>query len=327
MRQDVAERARAGLLLAEAPAERQRRVDASSPAGRCRGSGRCGRACPRPRARAPASRRGCGGSCGRACGRRRPSATAFHIAFAERTSLASGFSHRIALPACAAAIAISAWLSPGVETSTTSMSGRAITSRQSVANSSQPSWAARALDVPAVAAAQHLQPRRELRREEAAHLPPGVAVGTAHEGVADESDVHLAHDSSGGPDDSLRSRAPSSAYHGSGGRDEPKQGDSARLPLGAAPASLRRGAERGGYRALVHLRGAPGVGPGAARGVVPAQRVRRRRPDHGVDQLRRRHVGDEPGRAAQLRRRRQLQRRLRHPHADPERALHGVRSP
>jgi hypothetical protein len=33
---------------------------------------------------------------------------------------------------CAAAIAISAWLSPGVETSTTSTSGRAITSRQAL---------------------------------------------------------------------------------------------------------------------------------------------------------------------------------------------------
>ncbi len=68
--------------------------------------------------------------------------TAFHIAFASRTSLASGFSHRIALPAWAAAIAISAWLSPGVAMSTMSMSGRATTSRQSVAHSSQPSWAA-----------------------------------------------------------------------------------------------------------------------------------------------------------------------------------------
>jgi len=65
--------------------------------------------------------------------------TAFSMAFASRTSLASGFSQRMAFPAWAAAIAIAPWLSPGVDTSTTSMSGRETTSRQSVAHSSQPS--------------------------------------------------------------------------------------------------------------------------------------------------------------------------------------------
>ncbi|HEY8470030.1 MAG TPA: hypothetical protein VIL18_10330 [Longimicrobiales bacterium] len=54
------------------------------------------------------------------------------------TSLASGFSHSTCLPARAAAIAISACESPGVQMSTRSMSGRATTSRQSVAASSQP---------------------------------------------------------------------------------------------------------------------------------------------------------------------------------------------
>ena len=42
------------------------------------------------------------------------------------------------MPAFAAAMAISAWVSPGVDTSTMSMSSRATTSRQSVAYSSQP---------------------------------------------------------------------------------------------------------------------------------------------------------------------------------------------
>ncbi len=68
--------------------------------------------------------------------------TAATMALASFTVLARGFSHRTALPARAAAMAISAWLSPGVTTSTTWMSSRATTSRQSVAHSSQPSWAA-----------------------------------------------------------------------------------------------------------------------------------------------------------------------------------------
>src|SRR6185295_4189336 len=58
---------------------------------------------------------------------------------ASATSLASGFSHRIALPASAAATAISACESPGVTMSTTSMSLRPSTSCQRVAASSKPS--------------------------------------------------------------------------------------------------------------------------------------------------------------------------------------------
>ena len=65
--------------------------------------------------------------------------TAFSMACASRRLLASGFSQKTALPARAAAIAISAWESPGVATSTRSMSSRSTTSRQSVADSSQPS--------------------------------------------------------------------------------------------------------------------------------------------------------------------------------------------
>ena len=55
---------------------------------------------------------------------------------------ASGFSQNTTLPAFAAAIAISAWLSPGVLMSTMSMSARVTTSCQSVAASSHPSSAA-----------------------------------------------------------------------------------------------------------------------------------------------------------------------------------------
>jgi hypothetical protein len=45
---------------------------------------------------------------------------------------ASGFSHRIILPAAAAAMAISRWRSFGVQMSMASMSGRAMSLRQSV---------------------------------------------------------------------------------------------------------------------------------------------------------------------------------------------------
>ena len=64
--------------------------------------------------------------------------TAASIRSASFTLFASGFSHNTVLPAWAAAMAISVWLSPGVETSTTSMSGRVTTSRQSADVSSQP---------------------------------------------------------------------------------------------------------------------------------------------------------------------------------------------
>ena len=65
--------------------------------------------------------------------------TAASIFSASVTVLASGFSQNTTLPAFAAAIAISAWLSPGVLMSTMSMSLRLTTSCQSVEVSSQPS--------------------------------------------------------------------------------------------------------------------------------------------------------------------------------------------
>ena len=71
-------------------------------------------------------------------------AAASAIASASATVLASGFSHSTCLPASRAAIAISAWVSPGVTMSTMSMSSRAITSRQSVADSRQPHFSAAA---------------------------------------------------------------------------------------------------------------------------------------------------------------------------------------
>jgi hypothetical protein len=66
------------------------------------------------------------------------------IASASATELASGFSHSTCLPACSAAIAISACVSPGVQMSTRSTSSRAISSCQLVIASSQPSRAAAA---------------------------------------------------------------------------------------------------------------------------------------------------------------------------------------
>ncbi len=66
------------------------------------------------------------------------------MASASATELASGFSHSTCLPASNAAIAIWAWVSPGVQMSTRSTSSRVITSRQSVALEAQPSLAAAA---------------------------------------------------------------------------------------------------------------------------------------------------------------------------------------
>ncbi|MDQ1126678.1 hypothetical protein QE428_001711 [Microbacterium sp. SORGH_AS 505] len=71
-------------------------------------------------------------------------AAASVIASASATELASGFSQRTCLPASSAAIAISAWVSPGVTMSTTSTSSRAIVVRQSVDDSDHPHFAAAA---------------------------------------------------------------------------------------------------------------------------------------------------------------------------------------
>ena len=66
------------------------------------------------------------------------------IATASSTELASGFSQSTCLPASSAAIAISAWVSPGVQMSTRSTSSRSITARHDVSVPSQPSRAAAA---------------------------------------------------------------------------------------------------------------------------------------------------------------------------------------
>jgi len=70
------------------------------------------------------------------------SCTAFSIVSASGTVLASGFSQKTTFFAAAAARAISAWLSPGVQMSTTSMSLRSTTCCHEVACSSHPSWEA-----------------------------------------------------------------------------------------------------------------------------------------------------------------------------------------
>ena len=65
------------------------------------------------------------------------------IASASATVLASGFSHSTWRPASKAAMAISAWLSPGVHTSMSCTSSRRSRERQSVTASAQP-WRAAA---------------------------------------------------------------------------------------------------------------------------------------------------------------------------------------
>jgi hypothetical protein len=66
------------------------------------------------------------------------------IARASSTVLASGFSQSTCLPASRAAIEISAWLDPGVQTSTRSTSSRSTSRFQSVSMAGQPSRAAAA---------------------------------------------------------------------------------------------------------------------------------------------------------------------------------------
>ena len=71
------------------------------------------------------------------------SSAAAVISSASATVLASGFSHSTCLPACRAAVAISTCMSPGVQMSIRSMSGRSTSRRQSVSAELQPyCWAA-----------------------------------------------------------------------------------------------------------------------------------------------------------------------------------------
>jgi hypothetical protein len=66
------------------------------------------------------------------------------IARASATELARGFSHSTCLPASSAAMAISAWVSPGVQTSTSPTSSRLSSCFQSVSTDRQPSLRAAA---------------------------------------------------------------------------------------------------------------------------------------------------------------------------------------
>ena len=76
----------------------------------------------------------------------RAASAAATIAFASSTVLASGFSHSTCLPASSAAIAISACVSPGVQTSTSWTSSRPRSAFQSVSVCRQPMrWAAAAV--------------------------------------------------------------------------------------------------------------------------------------------------------------------------------------
>ena len=75
--------------------------------------------------------------------------TASTIFSPSAASMASGFSHRMALPAAAAAWAISACRLFGTQMSTASMSGRATSLFQSVSVWAYPHWSANAFTLPA----------------------------------------------------------------------------------------------------------------------------------------------------------------------------------
>ena len=85
-------------------------------------------------------------------------------------------------------MAISAWVSPGVQMSIRSMSSRSISRRQSVSAEAQPSGGRgprpRSALRPATAVSWGSSGRSKNRRRGA----PGVGVRGAHEGVADHAD-------------------------------------------------------------------------------------------------------------------------------------------
>ena len=92
--------------------------------------------------------------------------------------LASGFSHSTCLPAASAAIAMSAWLEPGVQMSTSRTSSRATSAFQSVSTDSQPSLRA------AASAASRLRPHRTVIRTSSGRSKTRPAVRQAWEWAA-----------------------------------------------------------------------------------------------------------------------------------------------
>ena len=112
------------------------------------------------------------------------------ICSASSTVFASGFSQSTCLPACRAAIAISAWLSPGVQMSMRSMSSRSTRRRQSISVEAKPSRSAAALTACRVAAGDRGQLGGERQVEETMGIAPRLGVGGAHEGVPHHADPH-----------------------------------------------------------------------------------------------------------------------------------------
>ena len=118
-----------------------------------------------------------------------PSSAASAMASASATVLASGFSTSTCLPASSAAIAISAWLEPGVQMSMRSTSSRSSSARQSVSIPAQPSWSAACCVRSALRPQSDVHARLQREVEEAPHGRPRLGVGAAHEAVADQPDV------------------------------------------------------------------------------------------------------------------------------------------
>ena len=83
---------------------------------------------------------------------------------------------------------MSAWLEPGVQTSTSCTSSRASTAFQSVSDDAQPSFAAAACAAAAFRPQRTVHPDVQGKVEDPADRAPGLRVGGAHEGVA-----HHAH--------------------------------------------------------------------------------------------------------------------------------------
>ena len=111
------------------------------------------------------------------------------IATASSTVLASGFSQSTCLPASSAAMAISACVSPGVHTSTSWTSSRAMSARQSVSTLPQPRRRAASARRLGVASRRERPSRGERQVEEPTGRTPRLRVRRPHEGVAHHADA------------------------------------------------------------------------------------------------------------------------------------------
>ena len=180
------------ISLTSPPAHRGLRDRRANLAGRCRATDGPRRSPPEAtmlpsqrRRRAP------GGSRSSPCDARPPRARRRASRLASTSVFASGFSQKTCLPAFAAAIAIGAWVSPGVQTSTRSMSSAAgeLLPLVRAALPTEPLGERLDLGLDRGRRPPVMTGVTACEVEELGDLEVGVRVRLAHEAVADESDA------------------------------------------------------------------------------------------------------------------------------------------